>query len=198
MWGEGHESLLGTLKFDAPKAQLPHPHPREPGIHWTVGRGGCLSPIPSLGRGMGPGPSSIMEVMDNWAKSAPSGLSFLDVPEVGDLDVCYEATEIQGRWSYYRHPESDRRGIKPQFLFYWLSDFGHIPPSLGTHFLIISQFQLELSNKDPDSYWGLLSTASISSAGTLCAARNVNSDLIFYARCFTYINSSSPHSGGQK
>lgn len=36
--GEGRESPLGTLKFEAPKAQLPHPHPHpgDSGIHQTV------------------------------------------------------------------------------------------------------------------------------------------------------------------
>lgn len=28
IWEEGCESPLGTLKFEAPKAQLPHPHPQ--------------------------------------------------------------------------------------------------------------------------------------------------------------------------
>lgn len=100
VWGEGCESRLGTLKFEAPKAQLPHPRPGEPGIHSTVRMKVSWSHLcAAVGRGLGPGSASALEVLGDWPNLPPQGLSFPGVPGVRNLDVCCEAPAIHGGWS---------------------------------------------------------------------------------------------------
>lgn len=106
-----------------------------------MGRAGGGSSVPSLsccGSGeTGSCPSSAIEVLARWLGQVlpPLDLSFPDVPGDVDLDICCEAPGVHGRWSQYRPPESDSRGLKSQFHSYWLSVSEQVLPALRVSFL---------------------------------------------------------------
>lgn len=65
------------LSLKVPKPSCPPPVPREPGICWTVaGRVSLFHLCLVVGRGLGLRSSSAIEVLDDWAKSAPTGPHF--------------------------------------------------------------------------------------------------------------------------
>lgn len=62
------------LSLKLPKPSCPSPIPREPESTGKPRSGVPQSySCPTVGRGLHSGPSSATEVLDDWAKSAPSG-----------------------------------------------------------------------------------------------------------------------------